>query len=75
MSTPVVTAAFPVVNAAPGEVLTASDLFSASDASGDPILDYQVKDESDRSGAGFWVLNGAVLPSGQITEVRRCTTA
>jgi len=69
MSTPVVTATFPVVNAAPGEVLTASDLFSASDAGADPILDYEVEDQSTGSSNGFWVLDGAVLPSGQITEI------
>jgi hypothetical protein len=68
-TTPVVTATFPIVNAAPGEAIAASQLFSASDTSGDPILDYQVEDDSTGASNGFWVLNGAVLPSGQITEI------
>jgi len=68
-TTPVVTATSPVVNAAPGEIFTASQLFSASDTGGDPILDYQVEDETTGPDAGFWVLDGAVLPNGQITEV------
>ncbi len=68
-TTPVVTATSPIVNAAPGEAIAASQLFSASDTSGDPILEYQVEDESTGASNGFWVLNGAVLPSGQITEI------
>jgi hypothetical protein len=68
-TTPVVTATSPIVNAASGEAFAASQLFSASDTSGDPILDYQVEDESTGASNGFWVLNGAVLPSGQITEI------
>jgi hypothetical protein len=68
-ATPVVTATFPIVNAAPGEAFTASQLFTASDIGGDPILDYQVEDESTGASNGFWVLNGAVLPSGQITDI------
>ncbi len=68
-TTPVVTATSPVVNAAPGEIFAASQLFSASDTSGDPILDYQVEDGTTGPDAGFWVLDGAVLPNGQVTEL------
>ena len=69
-TTPVVTATFPIVNAAPGQVFAASQLFSASDTGGDPILDYQVEDESTGASQRLpRVLNGAVLPSAQITEI------
>ena len=34
-----------------------------------PILTYEVEDESGGSSQGFWVLNGAVLPNGQITTL------
>ena len=44
-------------------------MFSASDAAGAPILTYEVEDESTGSSQGFWVLNGAVLPNGQITTL------
>ena len=70
-TTPVVTATSPIVNAAPGEVFAASQLFSASDTSGDPILDYQVEDESTGASNGFWVLNGAVLPSVRSPKYRQ----
>ena len=68
-TTPVVTATSPVVNAAQLQVFAASQLFSASDTGGDPILDYQVEDNTTGPNAGFWVLDGAVLPNGQITEL------
>ena len=68
-ATPVVMATSPVVDALPIEVFAASQLFSASDTSGDPILNYEVEDETTGPDSGFWVLNGAVLPSGQITEL------
>ena len=68
-TTPVVTATSPIVIAASGEAFAASQLFSASDTSGDPILDYQVEDDSTGASNGFWVLDGAVLPSGQIIEI------
>ena len=55
------------VNASPSESFAASALFSASD--GALILGYEVEDESTGASQGFWVLNGAVLPSGQITEL------
>jgi hypothetical protein len=63
----VVTAASANINATASESFTPSQLFSASDAEGTPILSYLVEDESSGSSQGFWVLNGAVLPSGQIT--------
>ena len=33
------------------------------------ILTYEVEDETTGSSQGFWVLNGAVLPNGQITTL------
>ena len=68
-TTPVVTAVAASVNASASESFTAAQLFSASDAAGAPILTYQVEDESTGSSQGFWVLNGAVLPNGQITTL------
>ena len=68
-TTPVVTAAPANINASASESFTPAQLFSASDAAGVPILTYQVEDESDGSSQGFWVLNGAVLPNGQITTL------
>jgi hypothetical protein len=68
-TTPVVTAAASNVNATPSKSFAASALFSASDAEGAPILSYEVEDESTTSNNGFWVLNGAVLPNGQITTL------
>ena len=44
-------------------------LFSTSDAEGEPILSYEVEDKTTGSSQGFWVLNGAVLPNGQITTL------
>ena len=68
-TTPVVTAAHAVVPASASESFTAAQLFSASDAAGASILTYEVEDESSGSSQGFWVLNGAVLPNGQITTL------
>ena len=68
-TTPVVTAAFPAVSLISDQVLAASTLFSAGDTSAEPILNYEIEDESTGPANGFWVLNGAVLPSGQITEI------
>ena len=65
--TPVVTAVSSNINASASESFTPSQLFSVG--AGGPILTYQVEDESDGSSQGFWVLNGAVLPNGQITTL------
>ena len=65
--TPAVTAA--AVNAAPNESFAASALFSASDVEAFPILAYEVEDTSIGPSQGFWTLNGAVLPKGQITTL------
>ncbi|MFZ3353818.1 MAG: hypothetical protein WA268_23445 [Xanthobacteraceae bacterium] len=54
------------VNASPSQSFTASALFSASDVEAAPLT-YQVEDESIGPSQGFWVLNGAVLPNGQLT--------
>jgi hypothetical protein len=68
-ATPVVTAASSNVNASASETFTPAQLFSASDAEGFAVLNYQVEDESSGPSQGFWVLNGAVLPNGQLTTL------
>ena len=68
-ATPVVTAVAASVNASASESFTPAQLFSASDAAGEPILTYEVKDETTGANQGFWVLNGAVLTNGQITTL------
>jgi hypothetical protein len=68
-TTPVLTAVASTVNASASQRFTAGQLFSASDAEGTPILGYEVDDESTNQDNGFWVLNGAVLPNGQITTL------
>ena len=65
--TPVITAAVSSVNATASEVFAASSLFSASTDL--PIITYEVEDESTGASQGFWVLNGQVLPNGQITTL------
>ncbi len=65
--TPVITAAVSSVNATASEVFAASSLFSASTDL--PIITYEVEDESTGSSQGFWVLNGQVLPNGQLTTL------
>jgi hypothetical protein len=65
--TPVITAAVSNVNATASEVFAASSLFSASTDL--PIITYEVEDESAGSSQGFWVLNGQVLPNGQLTTL------
>ena len=67
--TPTVTAVASNVNASASESFTPSQLFSAAMPQASPILTYEVEDESDGSSQGFWVLNGAVLPNGQITTL------
>jgi uncharacterized repeat protein (TIGR03803 family) len=67
--TPVVTALAPIVNASASKTFTSAQLFSASDAEEFPILSYQVEDLNTGPTQGFWVLNGAVLPNGQITTL------
>ena len=46
-------------------------MFSASDAKAEPILTYEVEDETAGTSPpqGFWVLNGSVLPNGQLTTI------
>ena len=65
---PVVTPSASNVNATPSENFAASALFSAGDVEAVPIT-YQVEDQSTGPTQGFWVLNGAVLPNGQITTL------
>jgi hypothetical protein len=67
--TPVVTAVSSNVNATPSETFTPGQLFSTSAPVGYPILSYEVEDENSGANRGFWVLNGAVLPNGQLTTI------
>ncbi len=70
-----VIAAFPTVtpatipNAASNQSFTASQLFSASDPDGTPILSYEVEDVSTGASQGFWTLNGAVQANGALFTV------
>ena len=68
-ATPVVTAVSSTVSASASETFTPAQLFSATEAEGFPILNYEVEDETVGGNDGFWVLNGAVLPNGQITTL------
>ena len=68
-ATPVVTAVSSNVNASASETFTPGQLFSATEAEGFPILNYEVEDETVGGNNGFWVLNGAVLPNGQLTTL------
>ena len=67
--TPVVTPVAPNINASASETLTPSQLFSVSAPVGFPVLTYELEDESTNQDNGFWVLNGAVLPNGQLTTL------
>jgi len=66
---PTVTAVAPNVAASASENFTAAALFSASDADNAPILQYAVEDQNVGASQGSWVLNGQVLPNGQITTL------
>ena len=68
-ATPVVTAVSSNVNASASETFTPGQLFSATEAEGFPILNYEVEDETVGGNNGFWVLDGAVLPNGQLTTL------
>ncbi len=68
-TTPVVTAAAANINASASQSFSAGQLFSASDAEGEPILSYQIEDASTGSNNGFWVLNNVVLPNGELTTL------
>ena len=43
---------------APGQIVLASSLFSVADADGDPILRYEVRDDSPATGSGRFVTTG-----------------
>jgi hypothetical protein len=66
---PTVTPISATVSATASETFAGSALFAPSDAAGAPIVSYQVEDQSTGTSQGFWVLNGAVLLSGQITTL------
>ena len=57
------------VAASASESFTAAALFSASDADNAPILQYAVEDQNVGASQGSWVLNGQVLPNGQVTTL------
>jgi len=58
---PPVVAAVNVTATTSGEVFSASSLFSASDPSGNPIVEYELYDWT--TGGGHWVVNGVVEPA------------
>ncbi len=71
-SSPHVTNAAPVVSAADngllrGEAVSASSLFSASDADGDSIASYQLWD--DVNGGGYFTVNGVQQAAAQAIDV------
>src|SRR5439155_797161 len=71
-SSPHLTNAAPVVSAADngllrGEAVSASSLFSVSDADGDPIASYQLWD--DVNGGGYFTVNGVQQAAGQAIDV------
>src|SRR6185437_10134624 len=61
---PTVTPASQAARVSSSTVLTASQLFSASDPDGMPILSYDVEDTSTGASQGFWTLNGVVKSNG-----------
>ena len=64
-TTPVVTAVAASVNASASESFTPAQLFSASDAAGEPILTYEVEDES----------GGCRITASGCSTARCCPTA
>jgi hypothetical protein len=65
---PVVTVASPEVSPAPGQVLQASSLFSATDADNDAI-GYYVVDYTPAANSGHFVINGTAVAAQTVTFV------
>ena len=59
---PVVTVPQTLISATPGQTFTASSLFSASDADGDPLT-YYLYDDSPSASSGHFVVNGTIVPA------------
>jgi hypothetical protein len=64
---PVTTAAD--VTAAPNSNVSASSLFSVTDADHDPITAYQLWDSTSGSGSGHWAVNGAAQGANVAIDV------
>ena len=56
------------VAATPGQILSASSLFSASDVDGN-TLSYYLYDANPSASSGHWVVNRTVVPSGLVYAV------
>jgi Bacterial Ig-like domain/Bacterial Ig domain/RTX calcium-binding nonapeptide repeat (4 copies) len=66
---PVVTATASNVNDINGQALSASSLFSVTDANNDPITAYQFWDSNAASTSGFWSVNGTAQPANAYIDV------
>jgi VCBS repeat-containing protein len=66
ISPPVVTANT-VTATTPGQVFSATSLFSATDPGGYPITHYYFYDKTP--GGGYWALNGVAEPSNQVLKI------
>lgn len=69
-TTPVVTAAFPAVSVISDQVLAASTLFSAGDTSAEPILNYEIEDESTGPANGFGCSTARFCPQAKLPRYR-----
>src|SRR5262245_13238779 len=56
------------VSAVYGQILSASDLFTAADSDG-PILSYQLLDSTPNPTSGKWLLDGAEQTASQVIDV------
>ena len=52
-----------------GQTLTASGLFSVSDADGDTMTKYQLKDMMSDAASGHFVVGGVAKPAGAVIEI------
>ncbi len=65
----------PVIETIDGSVLadefaTITELFTASDRDGDPIVQYRIADRSPSANSGYFTLNGVAMPQGQWMNVQ-----
>jgi len=52
------------INKEPGTLIALSSLISVTDADGDPIISYQLRDTTSDSASGHWIVNGVAQPAG-----------
>ncbi len=57
------------IGAAMNYTLAASQLFTASDADGDPQTEYQFWDSTPSAGSGYFTINGVAQAAGQAIDV------